>query len=80
MSGDNKSQYREVKLLAEHDSGLKKLGKRTGKSRNILIREALDDFFCKYRIADGNKQLSTQQKEEPTCEDMAWHSQTTCQE
>ena len=76
MQSGARSSYREVKLLESHNDRLQELRKRTGKSRNTLIREALQGFFEKFRIADGNRELESQIMEEPSCEDMESYSQT----
>ena len=77
MQSGEGSRYREVKLLEAHNEKLQELRNRTGKSRNVLIREALEGFFDKYRVADGNKKLQSQITEEPSCEDMESWSQVT---
>jgi len=77
MPSNTRSRYREVKLLESHNEKLLELRKRTGKSRNALIREALEALFERYRIAEGNAKLATEEMEEPSCEDMEWYCQNT---
>jgi len=64
MTKEAHGGYKTVLLLDKHNELLDQLKRITAKSRNALLREAIEDLLYKYRIAEGNLKLEEARMED----------------